>query len=149
MKKKILTFMAAFLLVANILLANNRATLVPESVTSAFRYDFSYATEVHWEGWGNYYKVTFRQNDHTMYVFYSDNAELMGIAKNVLSDNLPVLLRAGLKNKYADFWITELSKYVIGDKTGFLVTIENADEKIVLKTNDNQHWQVYSREIKA
>jgi signal transduction histidine kinase len=149
MKKKILTFMAAFLLVANILLANIREIKVPESVATAFSYNFSYATEVHWEGWGNYYKATFRQNDHTMYVFYSNDAELIGIAKNVLSDNLPVLLQTGLKNKYADFWIINLSKYVIADKTGFLVTIENADEKIVLKTNDNQHWQVYSREIKA
>jgi hypothetical protein len=84
-----------------------------------------------------------------MYVFYSDNAELMGIAKNVLSDKLPALLQAGLKNKYPEFWITGLAKYVIADKTGFFVTIENADEKIVLKTNDNQHWQVYSKEIKA
>jgi hypothetical protein len=84
-----------------------------------------------------------------MYVFYSDNAELMGIAKNVLSDKLPALLQAGLKKKYPEFWITGLSKYVIADKTGFLVTIENADEKIVLKTDDNQHWQVYSKEIKA
>jgi hypothetical protein len=149
MKKKILTCMAAFLLMANILLANTRETMVPEPVASAFNSHFSYATEVQWEGWGNYYKATFRENDHTMYVFYSDNAELMGIAKNVLSDKLPALLQAGLKNKYPEFWITELAKYVIADKTGFFVTIENADEKIVLKTNDNQHWQVYSKEIKA
>ena len=145
---KILTCIAAFLLMANILLANTRETRVPETVASAFSYDFSYATEVYWEDWGNYYKATFRQNDHTVFVFYSENAELMGIARNVLSDKLPPLLQADLKNKYADFWITGLAKYVIEDKTGFLVTIENADEIIVLKTNDNQHWQVHSREIK-
>ena len=149
MKKKILTCMAAFLLMANILLANTRDTMVPESVATAFSYNFSYATEVQWEGWGNYYKATFVQNDHTMYVFYSDDAELMGIAKNITFDELPVLLQAGLKNKYPEFWITELAKYVIADKTGFLVTIENADEKIVLRTNDSRHWQVYSKEIKA
>jgi hypothetical protein len=149
MKKKIITWMAAFLLIANILLANTRETMVPETVAAAFNSNFSQATEVRWEGWGNYYKATFTQNDHTLYVFFSDNAELMGIAKNVLSDKLPVLLQEGLKNKYPDFWITELAKYVISDKTGFLITIENADEKIVLKAMDNQHWQVYSKEIKA
>lgn len=149
MKKKILTWIAAFLLIANILLANTGKTMVPESVTAAFNCNFSHATEVHWEGWGNYYKATFKQNDHTLYVFFSDNAELMGIAKNVLSDKLPILLQEGLKNKYSDFWITGLAKYVIADKTGFLVTMENADEKIVLKAMDNQHWQVYSKEIKA
>ena len=149
MKKKILAYMAAFLLMSNILLANTRETMIPESVASAFNNHFSNATEVQWEGWGNYYKATFRENDYTMYVFYSDNAEIMGIAKNVLSDKLPVLLQAGLKNKYPEFWITELAKYVISDKTGFLVTIENADEKIILKAMDNQRWQVYSKETKA
>ena len=141
--------MAAFLLIANILLANTKETMVPETVAAAFNNSFSQATEVRWEGWGNYYKATFRQNDHTMYVFFSDNAELMGIAKNVLSDRLPIVLQSGLKNKYPDFWITELAKYVVADKTGFLVTIENADEKVVLKAMDNQHWQVYSKETKA
>lgn len=149
MKKKILTCMAAFLLMASILLANPRKTTVPESVASEFNNHFSYATEVQWEGWGNYYKATFREYDHTMYVFYSDNAELMGIAKNVLPDKLPILLQAGLKNKYPEFWIIELAKYVIAEKTGYLVTIENVDEKIVLRTSDNEHWQVYSKEIKA
>src|SRR5579863_374997 len=149
MKKKILTWMAAFLLVVNILLAKTQETIVPESVTAAFNYNFSYATEVRWEGWGDYYKATFRQNDHTLYVFFSDNAELMGIAKNVLSDKLPVLLRDGLKDKYPEFWITDLAKYVIAGKTGFLATIENANEKVVLRAMDNQHWQIYSKEIKA
>lgn len=149
MKKKILTWMAAFLLVTNILLANTRETLIPESVVSAFSSCFSQAKEVHWEGLGNYYKATFKQNGHTMYVFYSDNAEFMAIAKNVLSDKLPVLLKTGLTNKYPDFWITDLARYDIADKTGFLVTIENGSEKIVLKTNDNRHWQVYSKEMKA
>jgi hypothetical protein len=149
MKRKIITLMAAFVLIANILFANSRTNPVPESVISAFNSCFSYAKEVHWEGLGIYYKATFRQNGKTLYVFYSDNAEFMGIANYILSDKLPDLLQAGLKNQYSGYWITDLAQYSVADKTGFLVTIENADEKIVLKTNNNQHWQVYSREDKA
>lgn len=149
MKKKIFTCIAAFFLMANILLANNNSVRVPESVAAEFNNHFTCVTELRWEGWGNYYKATFRQNNHTLYAYFSDNAEIMGVAKNILSDKLPVLLQAELKNKYSDFWITELAKYDIADKTGFLVTIENADETIVLKTTGSRHWQVYSREIKA
>jgi hypothetical protein len=149
MKKKILACTSAFLLIANILLANDQKLKVPETVSSAFKYAFSHATEVQWEGWGNYYKATFTQNDHTLYVFYSDNAELMGIAKNIQSDRLPDVLRTALKNKYPEFWITALSKYVVTDKTGYLVTIENADQTIILKTDNNLHWQIYRKEIKA
>ena len=149
MKKKILTLLAAFVLVANILFANTRENPVPEPVVSAFSGSFSSAKEVHWEGFGNYYKATFSQNGNALYVFYSDNAEFMGIANNVLSDKLPGLLQTGIKNKYQGYWITDLVKYNVAGKTGFLVTIENANEKIVLKTNSNQHWQVYFKKTKA
>jgi hypothetical protein len=149
MKKKIVTLMAAFVLIANILFANTAKSLIPESVVSEFSSTFLCAEEVRWQGFGNYYKAEFRQNGEVLYVFYSDDAEFMGIAKNILSDNLPDLLRARIKNKYSGYWITDLARYEIADKTGFLVTIENADEKIVLKTSDSQHWQVYSKEIKA
>src|SRR5450432_364973 len=147
MKKKIVIWMAAFVLIANIVFANTSENLIPESVASAFGSSFSCAKEVHWESLGNYYKATFRQNGNQLYVFYSDNAEFMGIAKNILSDKLPNSLQDGIKNKYPGYWITDLAKYDVADKTGFLVTIENADEKIVLKTNDNKHWQVYSKQI--
>ena len=101
-----------------------------------------------WDDFGNYYKVTFMLRDKTMYAFYSDQAEFMGMAKNVLSDQLPVLLQSEIKNKFQSYWITDLANYKVADKNGFLVTIENADQKIVLKTDDDQHWQVYSKESK-
>jgi hypothetical protein len=148
MKKKIVTLMAALVLVVNMLFANTGGNLIPESVLSAFNQRFSNAKEIHWDGLDNYYKVTFSQNGHMLYVFYSDQAEYMGIAKNILSDKLPDLLITGIKNKYQGYWISDLAQYSVVDKTGFLVTLENADEKIVLKTNDNLHWQVYSKESK-
>lgn len=149
MKKKMITLMAAFVLIANILFANTRKNLIPESVVSEFSSTFLCAEEVRWQGFGSYYKATFMQNGDELYVFYSDEAEFMGIAKNILSDKLPDLLRARIKDKYQGYWITDLAKYDIANKTGFLVTIENGDEKIVLKTSDSQHWQVYSKEMKA
>ena len=44
--------------------------------------------------------------------------------------------------------ITDLANYEVAGKNGFLITIENADEKLVLKSMDSQHWQVYSRKTK-
>jgi hypothetical protein len=84
-----------------------------------------------------------------MYAFYSDDAEFMGTAKNVLSDKLPDALQTEVKNKFQAYWITDLVNYQVAGKNGFLATIENANEKIVLKTDNNQHWQVYSKESKS
>jgi hypothetical protein len=149
MKKKIVTLMAAFVLVANVIFANTGKNSVPESVAYAFSQSFSHAKVIHWDNFAGYYKATFMQRGKTMYAFYSDDAEFIGTAKNVLSDKLPDVLQTGVKNKFQGYWITDLANYQVAGKDGFLVTIENANEKIVLKTDYNQHWQVYSKASKV
>jgi hypothetical protein len=149
MKKKIIMLAAAFVLVTNVIFANSDKARIPESVASAFTSTFAHVRDVRWENFGNYFKASFIQKGKTMYAFYSDNAEFMGVAKNILSDGLPGMLQAEIKSKYPGYWITDLAKYQVGDKNGFLITLENADKKIVLKTEDNQHWQIYTKAIKA
>ena len=145
MKRKIITLAVAFVLIANTMFAGAVKNMVPESVSYAFNQGFSHAKLIHWDSFGTYFKATFMQKGETMYAFYSDDAEFMGVAKNVLSDNLPVTLQAEVKTKFQGYWITDLANYEVAGKNGFLITIENADEKIVLKAIANQHWQIYSR----
>lgn len=149
MKKKMIMLAAAFILTANAIFAESDRTRIPESVASAFTSEFVHVRDVRWENFGNYFKASFIQRGKTVYAFYSDNAEFMGVAKNILSDRLPGMLQTEIKNKYPGYWITDLATYQVGDKDGFLVTLENADQKIVLKTQDNQHWKVYTKELKA
>ena len=145
MKRKIITLAVAFVLIANSIFAGVAKNAVPESVAYAFNQGFSHAKLIHWDSFGTYFKATFMQRGETMYAFYSDDAEFMGLAKNVLSDNLPVTLLSAIKTKFQGYWITDLTNYEVAGKNGFLITIENADEKIVLKAIANQHWQIYSR----
>jgi hypothetical protein len=148
MKKKILTLVAAFILITNAIFANSSNSPVPVSVESAFSQNFVHVRQVRWDSFGNYYKATFTQRGETMYVFFSDNAEIMGMAKNVLSNRLPISLQTAIKSRLQDYWITDLVEYKVAGKDGYLATIENADKKIVLKSEDNQHWQVYTIENK-
>jgi len=148
MKKKIITLATAFVLVANFMFAGVTKNTVPESVTHAFNQGFAHAKLIHWDSFGTYFKATFTQKGETMYAFYSEDADFMGLAKNVLSDNLPATLLSDIKTKFQGYWITDLANYEVAGKNGFLITIENADEKFVLKSMDSQHWQVYSRKAK-
>ena len=148
MKKKIITLAVAFVLIANTMFAGAVKSMVPESVSYAFNQGFAHAKLIHWDSFGTYFKATFMQKGETMYAFYSDDAEYMGMAKNVLSDNLPATLLSEIKTKFQGYWVTDLANYEVGGKSGFLITIENADEKLVLKSMDSQHWQVYSRKTK-
>ena len=137
-----------FVLVANSMFAGITKNAVPESVSYAFNQGFSHAKLIHWDSFGTYFKATFMQKGQTMYAFYSDNADFMGVAKNVLSDNLPTTLLSEIITKFQGYLITDLANYEVAGKNGFLITIENADEKLVLKSMDSQHWQVYSRKTK-
>lgn len=145
MKKKIITLTTALVLIANIMFANTGKNSVPELVLSAFDQTFSHAKEVNWENFGNYFKATFWQKGKTEYAYYSGNGEFMAVAKNILSDKLPEALRTELKNKFQGYWITDLAEYRISDKDGFVITLENADNKIVLKADYSQHWRLYTK----
>ena len=149
MKKKIITIAAAFVLITNVMFANTGKTSVPEFVVTAFSQTFSHAREVSWENFGNYFEATFWQKGKTIYAFYSDNGEFMGEAKNILSDKLPEPLRAEIKSKFPGYWITDLAEYRVNDNHGFVITLENADKKIVLKAENNQHSQIYTRAAKG
>ncbi len=149
MKKKIITMLSALILVSSAIFANTTATPVPASVESAFSQNFQHVRQVRWDSFGNYFKATVSDKGRTMFVFYSDNAELMGMGRNLLSDRLPELLQTGIKSRFQEYWITDLVQYRVGDKEGYLVTVENADKKIVLKSEDNRNWQIFSKENKS
>jgi hypothetical protein len=149
MKKKIITLAAAFVLIANVMFANTGKSSVPEFVVSAFYQTFSHAREVSWENFGNYFKATFWKKGKTIYAFYSENGDFIGVAKNVLSDRLPEVLRTEIKSKFQGYWISDLSEYHVNDSNGFVITLENADKKIVLKAENSQHWQLYTQGVKG
>ena len=149
MKKKIITLATAFVLFTNMMFANNGKSSVPASVESAFYQTFSHARGVSWENFGNYFEVTFWQKGKTIYAFYSDNGDFMGVAKNVLSDKLPEVLQTEIKSKFQGYWITDLAEYRVNDNDGFVITLENADRKIVLKAENSQHWQFYTKANKG
>ncbi len=148
MKKKFLILIAAFILTITSSFANKIDSNVPEAVVSEFSYVFYNAQNVKWEKIDDYYKVSFSQFGTTLFAFYSKDNELMGIANYILSEELPVSLESAIKKKYSDYWISDLFKYSINDKPGYFVALENADYKIMLKSDNAQNWYLYKTTIK-
>ncbi len=143
MKKIILTLMTAFVLTITAGYAANKDGNVPQYVESAFNSNFNHAKNVQWQKMDNYYEVIFNQMGSTMFAFYSEDADFMGLANYILSDKLPVALKSDLKTKYGNYWISDLFTYSINEKPGYVVTIENADQKIMLKSDNGKTWHLY------
>jgi hypothetical protein len=146
MKKIILTLMTAFFLTISAGYAAKKDGNVPQYVESAFNSNFNFAKNVQWQKMDNYYEVIFNQHGRTLFAFYSEDADFMGIANYILSDRLPVTLKSDLKAKYDNYWISDLFTYSINDKPGYVITLENADQKIMLKSDNGKTWHLYRSE---
>ncbi len=149
MKKKILTLMTALMLIISATYADSADRHIPVSVMSAFRSDFSYASNVNWELFNGYYKASFNEHGITLYAFYTSDGEFMGLATYLLSDRLPISLQSEIKEKYKGYWITDLFHFNINNVPGYFITLENADRKIMLKAEKYNSWSFYSEMKKS
>jgi hypothetical protein len=118
------------------------------AIRASFKREFKTAEIVNWDVTNQFTKVTFQMNGSIMFAFYSGTGELMAVTRNILSSQLPMTLAASLKDKYGDYWITDLFE-INGDGSNcYYVTLENADRKIVLRSVGLDSWETYDTQRK-
>ena len=121
---------------------------INQRAIASFNKDFVSASSVTWEQRKDFAKATFKLNGHVMFAYYNADGELMAVVRNILSDQLPIRLMTEVKKKYSDHWISDLFEIATADQTFYYLTIENSDEKVVLKSDGFGQWTVYKREKK-
>jgi hypothetical protein len=122
---------------------------VPASVSGVFNEKFANAKDVKWETGKDFYKAAFEMRGRTLFVYFAENGDIMGIAGNLSPVRLPETLRLEIKKNYSNYWITDLFKYRNADEDGFVITLEGADKVIVLKALSDHGWQVYKTMAKG
>jgi hypothetical protein len=148
MKKSILTIGAMLTIALSSAFANNYEG-VSQKVKTSFSDNFTTVSNVQWQQDKNFAKATFTMNSQVMNAYYNDNGELMAITRNILSNQLPINLMAGIKKDYSNHWISDLFEIAADNETSYYVTLENADETIILKSNDFNTWSVYKKTKRA
>lgn len=121
---------------------------VNQKVLDAFKTEFTTATEVSWTQGDNYFKATFNYNGKYVFAYYDANGELLGMTRYISPVDLPLSLQSSLKKNYEGYWISDLFEAAKNNSTNYYVTIENADTKIVLKSEDNS-WTNFSKTKKS
>jgi len=122
---------------------------VSEQVINSFKKDFSGAQNVSWENGKEFAKATFKMNDQVMFAYYSKNGDLVAATRNLLSSQLPINLQADLKKGRNEYWISDLFEMAANSTTTYYVTLQSADQSIVLKSNGTEGWEVFKKEKKA
>jgi hypothetical protein len=116
---------------------------VNSEVLNAFKNDFANAKNVSWQTAGNYYKASFTINGNILFAFYNENGEFLGVARNILSTELPDKLKNSWKKNYNGYWITDLFRVTNHSGTFYYITLQNADEKVILEAKNNKNWTLY------
>jgi len=121
---------------------------VNEKVWNAFKTEFNTAKEVEWTVGANFYRATFNYNGRYVFAFYNENGELFGLARYISPVDLPLVLQNELRKNYEGYWVADLFESSKNDNTNYVITLENADTKVVLKSSGNS-WDIYNRVKKS
>lgn len=144
MKKMITAVVLSTVLLINAAFAN-KTDNVSFKVENSFRQEFSQATDVTWGKTDGFYRAAFKMNNEVMTAYFTNDGQFMGVIRNLLSTQLPINLQTSLKKEYEGYWITELFEFAKPDSNGYYVTIQNADQVVILQSTDGSSWSTYSK----
>ena len=147
--KQIILSIATVLMMGIGAFAANTTDEVNQLAVNSFHKEFSNAQNVVWEQKQDFIKATFTLNDQVLFAYYNSNGDLQAVVRNIVSSQLPINLLADLKKEYNGCWISELFEIASDNQTTYYVTLENADKKIVLRSNSTENWSVYAKTKKV
>ena len=145
MNKIILSIATVLMMGVSAFAGKNDEADVNQLAVRSFHKDFTTAKNIKWEQKTGYVKVEFTMNEQVLFAYYDNDGKLTAIVRNLVSDQLPINLLTGLKKEYTGYWISELFELASDDQTTYYVTLENADKKIVLRSNGVDTWDVFSK----
>ena len=145
--KKIIMILAMVLTISSSFAFTGEETINNRAL-NAFRTEFAGATDAAWTIGNDYYKVTFTMNEQKLFAYYNKSGEFMAVTRYISSLQLPLYLQKSLKKSYSNYWISDLFKIGNHDQTSYYVTVESADSKIVLKSDDGSKWTVFQKSEK-
>lgn len=146
MKKQIILIATSFILWTSAALA--APSQVPETVLSQFNSEYAKAENIQWEETTDYFKVNFTLNDEYLFAYYSNSGEKMGVARYILSGQLPISLQKDIWDKFDNYWLTDLFELSNQEGSYYYVTLESADQILMLK-GDGNGWSVYKKTDKS
>jgi len=114
--------------------------VVNPKVLEAFRKEFVNVQEVKWSEGPDYCIAQFVYNGQSVRAYYNNSGESLGRFRYISPLNLPVNLQLSLKKRYGSFWITDLYELSKGGVANYFITIEDADESVMLKAASDSDW---------
>ena len=145
--KKILMAVAVFLTITTgTAFANN--TEVNSKVIKAFNTTFGSVEDVIWTTGSDFYKASFTYNSKFVYAYYSLDGKFLGLTRLMATSELPLILQTSIKKNYADMWVTDLFEVANADGTAYYLTVEDAENVLIVKSTGGSDWTTFKKSKK-
>lgn len=148
MKQIVLFLSLAMTLITTSAFADGEDRVAPAALQS-FQSSFKSAKEVNWSVSQSLYKAEFLLNGQYVNAFYSNEGKMVALTRNISTLSLPITLQADLKNCYDAYWITDVLEVANEEGTTYFLTLEDADNKIILKSLGQAEWTTYKKQRKS
>ena len=142
--KKIIAILGMTLIVSTSF-ANTEPESVSNQALNTFNSEFVGAANATWTINKDFYQVSFTLDGEQMIAYYNKSGEFIAVSQNISSVELPNSLKKGLMKVMSNRWITDLFEITNNDQTSWYVTIESADEKVVLRSDNGGKWRVFQK----
>ena len=106
-------------------------------VTAAFQKEFAGVGDVNWSVSENIVRANFLYNNVRTEAYYNQDAELVGTARNVLFNQLPLAVIKEINQRFGSAPVYEIVEYTCNGETIYSMTAELASKKLKIKASLN------------
>ena len=145
--KKILMAVAVFLTITTGTAFANTTEVNPK-VIKAFNTAFVSVDDVTWTTGSDFYKASFTYNSKYVYAYYSLDGKFLGLTRLMATSELPLNLQTSFKKNFADMWVTDLFEVANADGTAYYLTVEDAENVMIVKSSGGSDWTTFQKSKK-
>jgi hypothetical protein len=146
--KKLFSLVVIVVTISTTSFANVDPTPTDKKLTEALTRHFKNAETVNWVQSAQISTATFQFNGQYMSAHFDSDATLLGVSRNITTNDLPLSLRNKLASHLQTSWVTNAFEYATSDADAYYITLENAENTIILK-GEAGSFSVYRKTSKA
>jgi len=133
MKKSIIIAVCFALLSAKAI--SSQVTDVNQKVLHSFQSTFTYARNVQWFSYPDYYYVSFNQGNFAIRAFYDLRGNLMNTMRYYSAQYLPINITLRLEEDYPNQVIKNVSEVCNGDEAVYFVRVDGVKNWRIVKAD--------------
>jgi hypothetical protein len=143
MKKFIIAFAAAITLISTTAFAVGKEEINPALTT--FHKEFKGAMDVRWNEGKEVITAAFVLNNFRVEAYFNYTGELIGTARNVLFNQLPLAVIKQINNRFESIPVYEITEYNSGGDTFYEMTVELPTKKLRVRATQGGDLSVIKR----